>query len=169
MRWSTKLGLFLLLGAVPGCADCIPFAQASKHLGEIRCVSGKVLHVKTGKAGVTYLDFCEDYRLCPFTVVVFARNLKDVGDVRQLAGKDVEIHGMIKQYDGRAEIILEQVKQLQGEAAKIPPLPKGYDVEQKGHYSAGKLSRPKATRKTAKKRQPATMPVEMPEDSDSVD
>jgi hypothetical protein len=132
-------------------------------------VSGKVLHVKTGTAGVTYLDFCEDFRLCPFTVVVFARNLKDVGDVRQLAGKDVEIHGMIKQYDGRAEIILEQVKQLRGEAARIPPLPKGYDVEQKGHFSAGKFSRPKATRKTAKKKHPATMPVEIPEDQESVD
>jgi hypothetical protein len=164
-----KLGWFLLLGALPCCAECIPFAQAAKHLGEIRCVSGKVQQVKTGNAGVTYLDFCEDYRLCPFTVVVFARNLKDVGDVRQLAGKDIEVHGMIKSYDGRAEIILEQVKQLQGEAAKIPPLPKGYDVEQKGRYSAGKFSRPKTTRKTAKKKQPATMPVQIPEDTDSVD
>ena len=164
-----RLSWLLLLWAVPCCAECIPFALASNHLGEIRCVRGKVLHVKPGKAGVTYLDFCEDYRLCPFTVVVFARNLKDVGDVRQLAGKDVEIHGMIKQYDGRAEIILERVQQLQGEAARIPPLPKGYDVEQKGHYSAGKFSRPKSTRKTAKKKQPAAMPVAIPEDADSVD
>lgn len=169
LRVGLKLGWFLVLVAMPCGAECIPFGQADKHLGEIRCVSGKVLHVKTGSAGVTYLDFCEDYRLCPFTVVVFARNLKDVGDVRQLAGKNIEVHGMIKQYDGRAEIILEQLKQLHGEAAKIPPLPKGYDVEQKGHYSAGKFSRPKTTRKTAKKKQPAAMPVEIPEDADSVD
>jgi hypothetical protein len=156
MRWRiVNLGWLFLLWALPGSAECIPFAQAAKHLGETRCVSGKVLHVKTGNGGITYLDFCEDFRMCSFTVVVFARNLKDVGDVRQLAGKDVEIHGQIKSYDGRAEIILEQVKQLRGEAARIPPLPKGYDVEQKGRYSAGKFSRPSSARKPAKKRQSA--------------
>lgn len=128
-------------------------------------MSGKVLHVKTGKAGVTYLDFCEDYRLCSFTVVVFAQNLKDVGDVRQLQGKDIEVHGQIKQYDGRAEIILEQVKQLRGEAARIPPLPKGYDVEQKGRYSAGKFSRPSSARKPAKQRQTAPVETEEPVDA----
>jgi len=142
----------LLLPAL-SVADCIAFTEAKKHIGETRCVSGKVLAVKEGNRGVTFLDFCEDYRVCPFRVVVFPSNLKHVGDVRQLQGKVVEIHGPVKLYDGRAEIILERTGQLTGDAGRIPPLPKGYDVEKKGRYSAGKFSHPKSGRKAKKKRQ----------------
>ncbi len=74
---------------------------------------------------------------CPFTVVVFASGLKDVGDVRRLEGRSIEIHGAVKLYDGRAEIILNRISQITGGAAMIPPLPKNYDVENRGHYSAG--------------------------------
>ena len=65
----------LLLAAVPSSAQCIPFAEAQKHIGATRCVSGKVLHVKLGNGGVHFFDFCEDFRQCPFTVVVFPRDL----------------------------------------------------------------------------------------------
>ena len=136
-------------------ADCIAITEAKKHVGETRCVSGKVLRVEEGNQGVTFLDFCEDYELCPFTVVVFRDDLKHVGDVRQLQGKMVEIHGPVKEYDGRAEIVLERAGQLTGDAGQIPPLPRNYDVEKKGHYSAGKFRHPKATRKARKKRQAA--------------
>jgi hypothetical protein len=115
--------------------------------------------LREGNGGTTFLDFCLDYKLCSFTVVVFAGNLRDVGDVRQLEGKDIEIHGPIKMFDSRAEIILQRLKQLSGEAARIPPLPKEYDVEKKGHYSAGSMSRP-STRKPAKKRQPGKVQTE---------
>jgi len=56
-------------------AQCVPFAEANQHIGGNRCIAGKVLNVKEGGRGVTYLDFCEDYRLCPFTVVVFPSDL----------------------------------------------------------------------------------------------
>jgi len=140
----------LLFPAI-SAADCIAITEAKKHVGETRCVSGKVLRVKEGNRGVTFLDFCEDYLVCPFTVVVFPSDLKHVGDVRQLQGRMVEIHGPVKEYDGRAEIVLERAGQLAGDAGQIPPLPKGYDVEKKGRYSAGKFSHPKAAR-SAKKR-----------------
>ncbi|MBZ5599201.1 MAG: hypothetical protein LAN83_12860 [Acidobacteriia bacterium] len=154
----------VLLISSLSAADCIPFAEAAKHVGATRCVSGKVLHVKQGNRGVTFLNFCEDYRLCTFSVVVFPSDLKSVGDVRQLQGKDIEIHGPIRLYDGRAEIILRDYKQLSGEAARIPPLPKGYDVEKKGRYSAGKFSYPNK-RKTAKQRQTAPVQTEEQEDA----
>ena len=57
----------------------------------------------------------------------------------QLANQEVEIQGSFKLYDDRSEIILRVVGQLRGEAAKIPPLPKGSSVETKGRYSAGKI------------------------------
>jgi len=151
--------LLAALYALPCSADCIPFTEASKHVGETRCVTGKVLRVKQGNGGTTFFDFCEDYRVCSFTVVVFASDLKDVGDVRQLQGKVIEIRGPIKTYDGRAEIILQRFKQLSGAGSDIPPLPKGYDVEKKGRYSAGSTGHP-SSRKPAKKRQPAKGPIE---------
>jgi hypothetical protein len=76
----------------------------------------------------------------------------------------VEIHGDLKEYDGRAEIVLEQLRQLGGGAALVPKLPKNYDVENKGHYSAGTFSLPRAKKTPAKKKQTPTLPIEIPED-----
>jgi hypothetical protein len=118
--------------------DCIPISEARQHVGENKCVTGKVMRVKAGR-GVHFLDFCEEQMACPFSVVVFSRDLKDVGDVRRLAGRTIEIHGPVKLYDGRAEIILNRVSQITGGAAMIPALPKEYDVETRGRYSAGHL------------------------------
>ena len=148
----SRLALVLLTSTAAHPA-CIPYHEAGKFVGETKCVSGKVLRIKEGRTGVTFFDFCEDYRTCPFTVVVFPRDLKNVGDVRTLEGKQVEIHGDIKIYDGRAEIILRRAAQFSGPNGSIPPLPKGYDVEKKGRYSAGTLNHP-SSRKPAKKRQP---------------
>jgi len=67
------------------CADCLRLDEAKKHVGEIKCISGTVVRVKQGSGGVHFLDFCDDFRLCPFTVVVFPSDLKSIGDVRQLA------------------------------------------------------------------------------------
>jgi hypothetical protein len=97
---------------------------------------------------VHFMDFCEDQQSCPFTVVVFGSDLKDVGDVRRLAGRVIEIHGPVKMYDGRAEIILKRVSQITGGAMLIPPLPKNYDVEKQGHYSAGSMRPSKKPAKT---------------------
>lgn len=162
MRWLIILSLLFPSVTV---ADCIPFTQAGEHIGENQCISGKVLRVKHGTRGVTYFDFCEDFRVCPFTVVIFPGHLKDIGDVRQLTDKVIEIHGPVKEYDGRAEIVLERFRQLGGAGARIPRLPKNYDVENKGHYSAGTFSLPQPKHPAAKKKQLATMPVEIvPED-----
>ena len=128
-------------------SDCIPIQEASHHIGEDKCVTGKVLRVKGGSKGVHYVDFCQDQMACPFSVVVFSSDLKDVGDVRRLAGQLIEIHGRVKLYDGRAEIILSRVGQLTNGSTMIPPLPKNYDVEKQGHYSAGKMRPSKKPRK----------------------
>jgi hypothetical protein len=119
-------------------AGCIPFTEAPKKVGESVCVTGKVVKVAEGTRGTWFLDFCEDYTKCPFVVVVFARNLRDVGDIRQLAGKQIEIFGKVKLYNDKPEIILKDARQLHGEAAKLPPMPKEYDASRHGRYSAGR-------------------------------
>jgi exonuclease VII large subunit len=144
----------ILLFSASLAAKCLPMGEAGKHIGDTACVSGKVLKVTESPNGAWFLNFCEDYRECPFTVVAFAKDLRDVGDVRLLAGKEVEIHGKIKEYDGRAEIVLSDRRQLRGESAQIPPLPKDYDVSRHGSYSAGtfRASKTKASPKKKKHR-----------------
>jgi DNA/RNA endonuclease YhcR with UshA esterase domain len=152
--------------------DCVPFAEARHHLGKTQCVTGTVMHVKEGSNGVTFLDFCENYETCPFTVVVFQGDLKRVGDVRQLTGRAVEIKGTVEEYDGRAEIILRHPQQLGDsasllaplpkDAALAPTLPKDYDVERQGHYSAGSPKRPKKAKATATKKQGAPVSIDDP-------
>jgi hypothetical protein len=152
-RIPVQVALLILLFAAPTAraADCIPIHQAGQHIGETKCVTGKVIRVKVGAKAVHFLDFCEDAMACPFTVVVFSNDLKDVGDVRRLAGRTIEIRGAVKAYDGRPEIILSRISQIEGGATMIPPLPKSYDVENHGHFSAGRLRPTKKPTKTKAK------------------
>ncbi len=152
--------LFLLFSATAFAKDCIPFDQAAEHIGKTVCVSGKVLKVAQTNFGSFFLDFCEDYKKCPFTVVVMRKDLADVGDVRALEGKQIEITGKIKDYRGRAEIVLKDVQQLEGDAGKLPPIPKNYDADKRGSFSAGRFSGVHSKHPTSK-RQSQTEPVDI--------
>jgi hypothetical protein len=148
IRGLIALLSIVLVPASATAADCISIHEAGQHIGETKCVTGKVVRVKVGIKAVHFLDFCEDAMACPFTVVVFSHDLKDVGDVRRLTGRTIEVRGALKVYDGRPEIILRRISQIEGGAAMIPPLPKNYDVENRGHYSAGRLYPSKKPKKT---------------------
>jgi hypothetical protein len=149
--------LLLLFFVFPAFAkDCITVDQAPEYIGKTKCVVGKVMKVGMSSAGSMFLDFCEDYRKCPFVVIVFQSNLKNVGDVRVLEGQDIEITGKIREWRDRAEIILKHSGQLEGMAEKLPPIPKTYDADKRGNYSAGKYSGPRSTHPTHRRsKQPA--------------
>jgi hypothetical protein len=152
--------LIALLVPSLSLAACIPFDQARNHLDETQCVTGKVIRIQAGERGVSYLDFCEDYRLCTFSVVIFQHDLQKIGDVRQLTGKVIEIRGEIKDYEDRAEIILESSGQLNNGVMRLSPLPKSFDVEQRGHFSAGTV-RPLRKRRTSRKKGIPTLPSDV--------
>jgi DNA/RNA endonuclease YhcR with UshA esterase domain len=169
MRQVRRILIALLFPSL-SLASCIPFDQARNHLDETQCITGKVIRVQEGDEGAQYLDFCEDYRLCTFTVVVFPYDLKKIGDLRQLAGKVVEIRGEVKEFDNGAEIVLENSKQLSNGLMRLSPLPKplpkSFDVEQRGHFSVGNSRRPRSSRARKKKGIP-TLPANLPEDPES--
>ena len=98
--------------------------------------------MEDGRNGAKVLNFCKD-KACPFTVVVFPADLKKMGDVRQLEGRQIEIKGTIQDYDGRAEIILRRSQQL-GEGAFLlfPTVPTDYDVERAGPLQRRKVQTP---------------------------
>ena len=102
------------LGTLPGgeAEGCAPIADAASLLGKNGCVTGRVLRVYTSRAGNTFLDFCPDYRTCPFTSVVFVGDRGKFGDLGTLSGKQVEIHGFVQSYEDRAEIIIRDPQQI---------------------------------------------------------
>ena len=168
MRFESALTFALLLFPLASHGGCIPFAEAGQHIGEVRCISGKLLRVERDQQGLTHLNFCEAFQSCQFVVVVPEQDLKRVGDLEQLQGKTLEVHGLLKDSDGKAEIVLQKPGQLetQDDYEESPSFLRAYDVEQKGHYSAGTAHAPKSKRVTTKK-QTATLPIDLPQDSGS--
>lgn len=155
----------ILLWSVGAVAACKPMTEARKYVGDSVCITGKVLKVaRSPRSGTHFLNFCNDYKNCPFTVVIFAKDLQRVGDVRQLEGKDIEIYGKVKDYKGQAEMILSDVRQLRGESGKLPKLPPDYDVANRGRYSAGKFKDGSDRPKRDKKQPRGPTETEQPED-----
>lgn len=93
-------------------APCVPYTEASSQVGNFACVTGRVLKVFTSKAGNTYLDFCEDYRACPFSSVIFSQDRTKFGDLASLQGQVVEIRGLVSYYKERPQIIIRAPEQL---------------------------------------------------------
>jgi hypothetical protein len=97
-------------GGEPG--GCHDFHEAGKYVGQAGCVSGRVLRVFTSRSGNTFLDFCSDYRNCPFTSVIFASDKDKFRGLDALQGRQVELTGGITVYEGRAEIIIHDPQQI---------------------------------------------------------
>ncbi|MFA6295407.1 MAG: phospholipase D-like domain-containing protein [Candidatus Paceibacterota bacterium] len=87
------------------------YTEALDHIGERAVVNGTVLKVFTAKSGVTFLDFCEDFKDCPFSAVIFASDLKKFPEASEYK-RNVAITGTIKSYQGKAEIILNNPEQI---------------------------------------------------------
>lgn len=88
------------------------FREARTRLGETTCVSGRVLRAFTSRGGNAFLDFCPDYRTCPFVAVIFASDRNRFGDLTTLEGRQVEVEGSMSEYNGRAEIKIHDPKQI---------------------------------------------------------
>ncbi len=94
---------------------CVDIRNAGPLVGKSGCVAGFVLRVYTSRSGTTFLDFCQDYRTCPFTSVIFASNKSKFGDLESLQGKRVEIRGNVVTYQGHAEIVIIEPEQVRSE------------------------------------------------------
>lgn len=92
--------------------SCVDFQEAMSHLGETTCVSGRVLRVYSSRAGNSFLDFCEDYRACPFSSVIFSTDRRKFANLEILGGRQVELGGTIRSYQGHAEIVIHDPQQI---------------------------------------------------------
>jgi hypothetical protein len=111
-RRGLRRGQFAVSSEGNSGSACWELRDAAAHAGETGCVRGCVLRVYTSRAGNTFLDFCSDYRNCPFTSVIFSSDKDKFGKLETLAGRRVEIRGDISVYQGRPEIIIRDPEQL---------------------------------------------------------
>jgi hypothetical protein len=97
---------------VPKGVPCVDIDAAAPLVGQPGCVTGRILRVYTSRNGNTFLDFCADYKNCPFTSVVFSEDRPKFGDMGALKGRNVELRGLVTEYQGRAEIIIRDQDQI---------------------------------------------------------
>ncbi len=91
---------------------CYDYTDARKHIGETGCIKGKIVQVYTSTKGNTFLNFCYDYKTCPFSAVIFSSDANKFSDPQKYSGKNVEFTGLIRTYEGSAEIILKSPTQI---------------------------------------------------------
>jgi len=90
----------------------ISYTEAPEHVGEYACVAGRVDHVYTSEKGTIFINFRPDYKTSPFGVVIFGSDAYKFPNPNQYEGKTVEITGLIKTYQGRPEIVLNDPGQI---------------------------------------------------------
>jgi hypothetical protein len=66
--------------------ECSSFAEAKKRMGQKSCIRGQVPRVEHSPEGISCLNFCEDSRARPFSVVIFAEDLHHVGALETPGG-----------------------------------------------------------------------------------
>lgn len=97
---------------IPQSGSTIGYTEASNHIGEYATVRGRVAGVFTSSKGNTFLNYCTDYRTCPFSVTIFRSDSYKFGNLKQYEGRTIEVSGLIKTYQGRAEVIVNDPSQI---------------------------------------------------------
>jgi DNA/RNA endonuclease YhcR with UshA esterase domain len=114
------LNLFLAVcsaGSVAqSTARCVPIEKAKNFIGQEVCVVGTVHRVGFSDSGTAFITFCEDYKNCSFSAVVFERDMDKVGSLQMFEGRELEVTGRVKDFHGTAEIVVKKRSQFSGDA-----------------------------------------------------
>src|SRR3989344_3004374 len=98
--------------ASPVSIGIIDYTEAPKHVGEYASVRGTLVDAYTSASGTVFLDFCKNYKTCPFSGVIFADDAQKFGNLSRYAGSVVTLTGKIASYQGKAEITLSDPSQI---------------------------------------------------------
>ncbi len=90
----------------------IDACDAKKYIGKKAIVEGKVVEIKNITKAI-FLNFERPYPNQCFTAVIFASKFSLFPNVYSYKGKLVRVDGIIKEYNGKPEIILEDPNQIQ--------------------------------------------------------
>lgn len=108
---------FLILPSLLIAQTKIPAGEAKKHVGESATVCGNVVSthyaVRT-KGSPTFLNLDEPYPNQIFTILIWGSDRDKFGNPEaKYANKRVCVTGLIKDYKGVPEVIVEQPSQIE--------------------------------------------------------
>lgn len=98
--------------AAPVSIGTIDYTNAPAHIGETASVRGTLIDAYTSASGTVFLDFCKNYKTCPFSGVIFADDAKKFGDLSRYAGTTITLTGKISSYQDKAEVVLSDPHQI---------------------------------------------------------
>lgn len=98
--------------AAPVSIGIIDYTQAGSHIGDYASVRGTLVEAYTSASGTVFLDFCKNYKTCPFSGVIFADDAEKFGNLSRYNGTVITLSGKISSYQNKAEIILSEPSQL---------------------------------------------------------
>ena len=100
-------------GAAATVSDNVyDYTAVAEHVGEYASVRGILIKIYTSKSGTVFLDFCANYKNCPFSGVIFADDVKKFDNLSRYVGTNVTLTGKISLYQNKAEILLSDPKQI---------------------------------------------------------
>jgi micrococcal nuclease len=94
--------------------DIITWQEASKYIGQIKTVEGKIVQThNSGKA--CFLNFHSDYKANHFYLVIFPEDYAKFLEAPEKLYQDKKIlvRGRIKEYQGKSEIIVKDPEQVE--------------------------------------------------------
>ena len=90
-----------------------PYTDAGAHIDEYATIEGTIASVYTSKKGTVFFDYCAEYDSCPFSAVIFSSDAEKFGNLSAYQGKTIRVTGIISSYQGRAEIIIKNLSQIE--------------------------------------------------------
>ncbi len=91
------------------------------------CVAAHIYQVVQLADGTSFLDVCPATipdAGCRFILLSLPADREEVGDLRRLAGMDIQLRGTLRPMHGRMGIYLTHARQLQGGPEKFRPNPR---------------------------------------------
>ncbi len=88
------------------------YTDASKYIGQTASVHGIVVNVYTAKSGTTFFDYCTNYKNCPFSAVIFAKDKSKFDSLTRYQGRSITITGPITSYKNHAKMVIHDPNQI---------------------------------------------------------
>ncbi|MEM2932885.1 MAG: thermonuclease family protein [Candidatus Pacearchaeota archaeon] len=112
-KWNNTFSESLRPANLRNLNDSIYACDAKNYIGEEKIVEGTVVDIGKSKTNTTFLNFEKPYPYQCFTAVILSSSLNNFQDVNIYKNKIVKVKGIIKEYKGKPEIILENQEQIE--------------------------------------------------------
>lgn len=120
----------LLILLLPACAQaartCVSPAVAATMAGKDLCVATHIYDIVVLEDGTRLLDTCSPETsddACRFAMVSFQRDGKDVGNLQQYLGHDVQVRGIFRAIEDHGVLVVSHARQFHGGEEKFRPNP----------------------------------------------